>query len=785
MECMIAIAVLVGISLLMLYSLSVRKRTAAALKAQKQTGQQLPTTAAPPQHLFTNNTSNKTAPPQHLLTNNTHKQPPVAPPQFIISDSDLTVRSWSIPRPMLYLTANGGGRYYGASVIDLAQPIAQNASGHVQELYYWPQYSELSSQQRHKYFTWLADGRRDPDFELGYVFIFFYGLERRLLEGHNRAEIRAEIMRLAAIYTESRSFQGYASRLLIFDALKSLNAYKQEHLDHVFPLETRNGKVNENALYAQLAWYVRTNTPISSRLALSIARHDPRSPSSVIFDRAKNELETLYARRFEERFPNGFLPTPAAQGHKLDYQPASPTLTYEPINIEPILLENPLGRSSQFKPIIQILIDCLEDLKGYSRAISKSLDDELTAELWEKLPPDLKAETPHPDYQQWLNVVSEYLDPEGWAHIPAGILATLRGIDKRPKLTRVQASGVAETLEVFQLCVEPDPRQTLKPWAWDELVIVFRDDELDAHLKPKSQYAAASLVLNLAMMIAAADGEVSSEEVEVTLEFIHERFRLSQSEQKRLQALTLALAHTDINLQGMAKRLEETLSEGQRSALGKLLIEVALADGVLDTGEKKGLKRAFKVLGLDENEAVEQAEEMLAKRTREMAEPVTVRPDSTTNGGEAIPPRPPTSTTSQADQPIALDPAAIANILRETREIAQVLNAALTDAPEELDELDEPAPAPATEPTTQATPQRTSITGPIQHLESRFHPFLAELTTQKQWSVSDFDALSRKHNLMPTGAIDVINEWADEHLGDFLLEGDGPYNVSHELLEEA
>lgn len=774
MECMTAMAVLVGTLLLVLYSLSVRKRTAAALAAQQQAAQQLHTTPAPPQHVFTNNISNRLAVPAKP----THEQTSVSPPQFITPDTNLTVGTWKVPHPLLYITPNGGGRYYGASVIDLALPIADNISGYVQELYYWPQYSELSSQQRYKYFTWLADGRRNPDFELGYVFIFFYGLERRLLEGHNRAEIRAEIKRLAAIYTESRSFQGYASRLLIFDALKSLHAYKQDHLDHVFPLETRSGKINEHALFAQLAWYVQANTPISSRLALSIARHDPRSPSSVIFDRAKNELETLYARRFDERFPNGFLPKPAAQHHKLYYQPASPSLAYEPINIEPIALENPLGRSSQFKPIIQLLIDCLDDLKGYSRAVGKSLEDELTADLWEKLPPDLKAETPHPDIVQWMNVVSEHLDQDGWAHIPAGILATLRGIDRRPKLTRVQASGVAETLAAFQLCVEPDPRQTLKPWAWDELVIVFRDDELDAHLQPKSQYAAAALVLNLAMMIAAADDEISNEEVEVMLEFIHERFRLSQSEHKRLQALTLALTHTNINLQGMAKQLEETLSKGQRSALGKLLIEVALADGTLDTGEKKGMKRAFKVLGLDGDEAVQQAEETLAQRTREMAEPVTVRHGSTTSEGEAIPPRPQTSAASQVDQPIALDPTVIANILRETREIAQVLNTALADAPIEPDEFLPSTPTPA------STPQSALSSGPTQHLESRFQPFLAELSTQNQWSVSDFDALARKYNLMPSGAIDVINDWADEHLGDFLLEGDGPYTVNKELLEK-
>ena len=37
-------------------------------------------------------------------------------------------------------------------------------------------------------------------------------------------------------------------------------------------------------------------------------------------------------------------------------------------------------------------------------------------------------------------------------------------------------------------------------------------------------------------------------------------------------------------------------------------------------------------------------------------------------------------------------------------------------------------------------------------------------------SQDDFTGLARKHNLMPRAAFDDINSWADEELGDFLLE---------------
>jgi hypothetical protein len=40
----------------------------------------------------------------------------------------------------------------------------------------------------------------------------------------------------------------------------------------------------------------------------------------------------------------------------------------------------------------------------------------------------------------------------------------------------------------------------------------------------------------------------------------------------------------------------------------------------------------------------------------------------------------------------------------------------------------------------------------------------------EQLSQDTFTDLARKHNLMPRAAFDDINAWADEELGDFLLE---------------
>ena len=71
--------------------------------------------------------------------------------------------------------------------------------------------------------VWLAQGRRIPDIPIGYVFLFMYGLERRVLVdiadqpdlALELVQIRAEMVELLRLYGDSgRSFSGYASQFL-------------------------------------------------------------------------------------------------------------------------------------------------------------------------------------------------------------------------------------------------------------------------------------------------------------------------------------------------------------------------------------------------------------------------------------------------------------------------------------------------------------------------------------------------------------------------------------------
>jgi hypothetical protein len=63
--------------------------------------------------------------------------------------------------------------------IDPALPVGSSAEA--SPLGYWPSYQRITPDCRRRYLDWLGSGKRASNIDIGYVFLYFYGLERRLL----------------------------------------------------------------------------------------------------------------------------------------------------------------------------------------------------------------------------------------------------------------------------------------------------------------------------------------------------------------------------------------------------------------------------------------------------------------------------------------------------------------------------------------------------------------------------------------------------------------------------
>ncbi len=103
------------------------------------------------------------------------------------------------------------------SVMSVNLPILENVNPDlIDRPPYFPTYSELTEEQRGVYWKFLADPYSGK-YDIGYVFILYYGLERHLLEGSYRDAFHV-ILKLRDVY-DNKSFQSYSACAIILMCL--------------------------------------------------------------------------------------------------------------------------------------------------------------------------------------------------------------------------------------------------------------------------------------------------------------------------------------------------------------------------------------------------------------------------------------------------------------------------------------------------------------------------------------------------------------------------------------
>jgi hypothetical protein len=114
------------------------------------------------------------------------------------------------------------------ALIDPRQPVRWSQPDHEGRLMrYWSNYTWIEPASRAAYLHWLSQGRKEPAAYIGYVFLFFYGIERRVLvdaqhSDEARSEVEGllkEVERLLGLYGGNYSFSSYASSFLAVSRL--------------------------------------------------------------------------------------------------------------------------------------------------------------------------------------------------------------------------------------------------------------------------------------------------------------------------------------------------------------------------------------------------------------------------------------------------------------------------------------------------------------------------------------------------------------------------------------
>ncbi|MBL8925042.1 MAG: TerB N-terminal domain-containing protein, partial [Pseudonocardia sp.] len=487
-------------------------------------------------------------------------------------------------------------------------PVARHrcaTTGH--DLAPYPSYHLISAAERAAYLAWLADGRRDAQVPIGVVWLFFFGLERRvLLDAAGDPAVRLEfpviaeeVRRLRALYgTANPSFHTCSSSLL--DAVELLSVHSAERPGGNAPAAPRGERSPvPMALRIALSRYAAAGLPVPADIARSWAWFHPALLPRTPQTRCAQEFDRLFRLRYTQRFGAGLVPRPTGIPLELWYQPSSPGLTTVALSRAdlPDVLKEPTATRE-----LGVLVDAVTGaLDPYSRWLAKTPDGRGTLAATALLPAELLDRDAGPlgRLASWADA---HLADQPSAVFDAAEFTAFWSVARPERMAKDEVVSLMQVLSRIGLGVEPDVRfggPALTPGP----AVLFRlgDDAPDG---ARAEFRTAATMLHLAAGVvsatgaAHASGAADDTVAEPIVAELATTVRLTAAERTRLLARLRWLLTAEVAGTGLSRRIA-ALDQPERSATGHFLIAVATRARTVSPAAVAALTSAYRMLGLD------------------------------------------------------------------------------------------------------------------------------------------------------------------------------------------
>jgi hypothetical protein len=627
---------------------------------------------------------------------------------------------------------------------------------------YWPSYSQISPEARRAYLGWLSTGRKDPSVGIGYVFLFFYGLERRLFVEQVRedaAVIAAEVRRLLSIYGGNGSFHGYANRLL-----DTLDVIDNGHdIRPALSPDMRVGYEMPMAVRIYLGRLLDGGSAFEADDALVWLLSSPETGLRTPATRCFEELAMLWRLRFAERYPTGLKVRAPKSRLKMQYRPASGTFDLDvDVRLDGRELPDVAALSAPLTKLHQILDGCTDELNAYSRFIGKNPQGRGTVEGAHLLPKELFALGGGPVHEA-RQAIETLFEGRALTAVRTAVLLQVLGIELSAgaKVNTAKANQIGAFLDRIDVGHEPDRRYGPGGPVVDGRILLFRavngapvDSEAPA-------YKAARTMIEISAMAAHADGEVAEVEFAAIRADLKSAIGLSDVERARLLAYASILLKDGPRQQSALGRLAG-LPDAEKRQAAKSAVAAVLADGHASPTEVKFLEKLYKTLGFP----VDDVYASLHRGGVEVDAPVAVS-KAEPSRGVPIPERP--APAAPKSNLVEIDAARLERIKAETSAVSSLLaDIFVEDTP--------PPPVPVASPTS----------GPaaFKGLDAAHGELLAAILAAGSIARGDFDERARALRLLPDGAIETINEWGFETFDEPVIEDDDDVAVAGHLRSQ-
>ena len=657
--------------------------------------------------------------------------------QWVPPGKALKFAGATIPGP-LYFGRPADGQEAEPSAIDLDQQVAAVGDCFRVSRALWASYRTLTPAERRGYIDWMAGGREHPDVDMRLVYMYLYGIERRLVvdlakDEAVRAELPAietELLRLRDLYADrDKTVQTAVDGLLYWVHQPGAPASLHKSKDLVFR------RIYGLRVYTEVAvgQAVHARHPLSSKLVLAWLLESGASYIPADCKPYRAQFDALFDDLFTAVYPAGMHVQPPPGHYELQYRPASPGLTGHPLTSRPLADAADTTKMAEPLQLVKSIFKAAQsEIERYAKLMARCNEggfvrlDEL-----QSLPMRLWPDTRKASLRNMVERVSQ-------GAVAMRAADVLSAIHPETKFSKASAQIVLSILQNMGLTTDPllvGDARAVKADAW---VAVIPTDLVEEESQAAEAYSRAACAITMTVAVAAAAGPLP----EPWLTWLDEQIAVWHEDALAGSALLRARARliaTDPQPISVFKKIG---TEGlDADAIARLAARGACAVGEPAAASVKALEKLYQALGLDPKRVPADLHDAAAGVVR------------------------------RGTKDFVLDVSRIAALQQDTERVSKVLSEIFVQEPEPA----EPAPAAA----ALLSPVGDALLG----LDAKHASFARALLAQAAWTRDAIVQVATSFGLMPDGALERINDACfDQHDMPF-SEGDDPIEINPDLLE--
>lgn len=618
---------------------------------------------------------------------------------------------------------------------------------------YYFSYSTLSPEQRSRYLCWLAQGASSTT-DPGFGMLYFYGIERRLLDlvrgrvssapPGEMGTIVQEVQRVSDLFkNKPGSVTLCCQRLLDFVATFSLDRTSAPEL----PKEWYRGYELPFIMRLGIGIFMRDSRPIPLEWALRWAYLEPTIYLRTPATRCPQEFEAAFEYAYRQKYGEGIVIQANKTKLKLAYQPGWPMHPEQEIKCDFAGIPDVTALSSPPQILKALVEECTSLIDGYSRYLGRNPSKAGALEALLNLPLRFWSSA---DKDRWQKFLCGFVEPMKLLKLES-LLREL-GCTAEPETARVPE--IVPNLSRALVGFEPDILAGARRPKPSETIALFPLTSDTPVERTTAEYRKASLMVSLSACIALADGRATEDEAATVETMIASWQHLHLDQRTRLRAQYRLQVLQGITLSSLKSRFAGLPPEG-RLQLATSLSRLATANGRIGATEVKLLEQLYRALELDPK--------LLYSHLH----------GGIQNANDPVPQMHPDSSTGPV-----IDTARLAALRQETDQVSALLAGVFTE-----EETPSPSPSPAVlqSEVAESAPCDQLLPG----LDPRHCQFLTELLSKPMWSRAELEMAAAKMQIMLDGALERLNDAAYDLVGEPIVEGNDPVYVQQNILENA